>query len=216
MQVTRVWEAPRVTKPYTEEQWNAIENLGHQIDETLQEARRAPDPGRRADLRRGRRPGRRRMEYRCPRPDQADLRAEIFHRLREYYAPNGLMHFGQGKWYPGEQLPRWSLNCFWRKDGEPIWNSPALYANESVDYGVTSRAGRTIPEARRESAWGSTDEYVFPAFEDAYLLHVARAPPAGQRRSLRFAGRRPAGARAPDEGVHPGHDPCRRPCRCRS
>ena len=31
-QVTRIHEDPRVTKPYTEEQWQAIEALGHQVD----------------------------------------------------------------------------------------------------------------------------------------------------------------------------------------
>ena len=34
-------------------------------------------------------------------------------------------------------LPRWSLNCYWRKDGQPIWGNPALYADERKDYGVT-------------------------------------------------------------------------------
>ena len=53
-------------------------------------------------------------------PTKRNLAADLFHRLREKYAPLGLMHFGQGKWYPGEQLPRWSLNCFWRKDGQPL------------------------------------------------------------------------------------------------
>ena len=54
-------------------------------------------------------------------PNKRRLAAEVYHRLRARYGAKGLVHFGQGKWYPGEQLPRWSLNCFWRDDGEPIW-----------------------------------------------------------------------------------------------
>ena len=66
-------------------------------------------------------------------PNKRALASQLFHKLRSKYAKQGLAHFGQGKWYPGEQLPRWSLNCFWRRDGEPIWVDPALYADESVD-----------------------------------------------------------------------------------
>src|SRR5262249_5562698 len=35
MKVTRSYESPRVTKPYTEEQWAGIEKLGHAIDADL-------------------------------------------------------------------------------------------------------------------------------------------------------------------------------------
>src|SRR6202020_3295400 len=35
MSIMRVWEAPRVTKPYTDEQWQTIEQLGSTIDEEL-------------------------------------------------------------------------------------------------------------------------------------------------------------------------------------
>jgi uncharacterized protein (DUF2126 family) len=77
------------------------------------------------------------------------------------------MHFGQGKWYPGEQLPRWSLSCFWRKDGEPIWNSPALYANEKLNYGVTS-AHSALFMSKVAEKLKLDPQYVFPAFEDVY------------------------------------------------
>ena len=36
MSVTRVADAPRVTKPYTEEQWAAVERLGHKVDARLE------------------------------------------------------------------------------------------------------------------------------------------------------------------------------------
>ena len=167
MQVTRVWEAPRVTKPYTDEQWLEIENLGHRIDATLQDLDVRLTQGGEPTFVAVDDPDGAEWNTAALGPTKRLFAAEIFHRLREYYAPNGLMHFGQGKWYPGEQLPRWSLNCFWRKDGEPIWNSPALYANESVDYGVTAeQAGAFLKQVARRL--GVTDEYVFPAFEDVY------------------------------------------------
>jgi uncharacterized protein (DUF2126 family) len=63
-----------------------------------------------------------------PASEQAHAAENLMFRLKDHYAPHGLLHFGQGKWYPGEQLPRWSLNCYWRRDGEPIWHDPALFA----------------------------------------------------------------------------------------
>ncbi|MDT4809932.1 hypothetical protein FQZ97_428340 [compost metagenome] len=88
------------------------------------------------------------------------------------------MHFGQGKWYPGEQLPRWSLNCFWRKDGEPIWQDPALYADETRYYGADARlAGRFL--AALANHLGLAEEHIFPAYEDwFYYLWRERKLPA--------------------------------------
>ena len=136
MTVERIWEAPRVTKPYTPEQWQAIQALGHWVDADL----KALD----VRLTMGGEP----TFVAVDDPDGAEwntealgktkrLRAiELFNRMRDKYAPYGLSHFGQGKWYPGEQLPRWSLNCYWRKDGEPIWTDPSLYADEGKQYGA--------------------------------------------------------------------------------
>lgn len=177
MEVTRVLEAPRVTKPYTEEQWAEIEALGHRIDVDLD----AHD----MRLTMGGEP----TFVSIDDPDGAEwnteamgptkrIRAEdLYHRLRDKYAPQGLAHFGQGKWYPGEQLPRWSLSCFWRKDGEPIWLNPDLIADASApgeakaDKAHTFLAGvaaRLEIDRRR----------VFPAYEDAfyYLWRERRLP----------------------------------------
>ncbi|KAB2920225.1 MAG: transglutaminase family protein [Dechloromonas sp.] len=167
MKVSRIWEAPRVTKPYTDEQWLAIEQLGHQIDDTLGQLDVRLTQGGEPTFVAVDDPDGAEWNTAALGPTKRIFAADLFHRLREKYAPNGLMHFGQGKWYPGEQLPRWSLNCFWRKDGEPIWNSPALYADESVDYGVTAeQAGAFLKAVARRL--GVTDEYVFPGYEDVY------------------------------------------------
>ncbi|MBN8428514.1 MAG: transglutaminase family protein [Xanthomonadales bacterium] len=167
MQVSRVWEAPRVTKPYSEAQWVEIEELGHSIDTELQRLDVRLTQGGEPTFVAVDDPDGAEWNTAALGPTKRLLAANLFHRLREKYAPNGLMHFGQGKWYPGEQLPRWSLNCFWRKDGEPIWHSPALYADECSHHGVDAElAGRFLK--RVAERLGLTSEYVFPAFEDVY------------------------------------------------
>jgi transglutaminase-like putative cysteine protease len=149
MKVSRIWEAPRVTKPYTEEQWQAIDALGRGTDERL----RADD----VRLTMGGEPTFVSSEdAAAPEWNTAALgetkrkiAAELFGRLKERYAPNGLAHFGQGKWYPGEPLPRWSLNCFWRRDGEPIWSDASLTARESERY---PHAGENAPRLLEQVA----------------------------------------------------------------
>ncbi|WP_137821194.1 DUF2126 domain-containing protein [Pseudomonas sp. D(2018)] len=178
MRVERVWEAPRVTKPYSDEQWQAIRELGARIDADLA----AGD----VRLTMGGEPTFIAIDYpddpewntAALGPNKRRLAADLFHRLRGHYAAQGLVHFGQGKWYPGEQLPRWSLNCFWRKDGEPIWQDPALYADESRSYGADTRlAARFL--SRVANRLGVSGEHQFPAFEDwLYYLWRERTLPS--------------------------------------
>ena len=111
-------------------------------------------------------------------PDKRRLAIEVYNRLKQKYAPQGLSHFGQGKWYPGEQLPRWSLNCFWRRDGEPIWHNPALLDDEAGDRGVDAAKSPAQFLAGVARALGLRAEHIFAAFEDAfyYLWRERRLP----------------------------------------
>ena len=63
------------------------------------------------------------------------------------------MHYGQGKWYPGEQLPRWALGCYWRTDGEPIWRQPEFIAKDDVQYGFDEKHARAIHLVRWPTSW---------------------------------------------------------------
>ena len=177
MKVERVWQAPRVTKPYSEEQWTVIDSLGRRLDEELlandvrltmggeptfvsSESTTAPE-----------------WNTEALGENKRKIAAKLFLKLKASYAPLGLSHFGQGKWYPGEQLPRWSLNCFWRKDGEAIWSNSALIADETRRY---AGALANAPEMLRAVAGhlGVSSEYVFPAYEDVfyYLLRERKLP----------------------------------------
>src|SRR5712664_1254285 len=137
MRIERVREAPRVTKPYTDAQWAAIERLGQRIDIDL--------AARDVRLTMGGEPTFVSLDDRdgaewnteAVGPNKRRLGLALLKKLKARYAPKGLLHLGQGKWYPGEQLPRWSLSCFWRKDGEPVWDDASLFADEGVNYGAT-------------------------------------------------------------------------------
>ena len=177
MYVRRIWEAPRVTKPYSDAEWTAIERLGHAVDADLKTFDvRLTMGGEPTFVSIDDHDG---AEWNTTAmgPNKRKLAATLYQRMKERYAPMGLAHFGQGKWYPGEQLPRWSLNCYWRKDGEPIWVDPKLIADENKNYGVTEADAQRFL-ARVGAELGFDSKYIFPAYEDAfyYLWRERRLP----------------------------------------
>ncbi|MGB1927467.1 MAG: transglutaminase family protein, partial [Rubripirellula sp.] len=98
-------------------------------------------------------------------------------RLRDQFAPGSLLHYGQGKWYPGESLPRWALSCIWRRDGEPIWDDAKWLADEGKDYGYTDKdADRFVRHLASEL--GIPSQLTFPVYEDTfhYLWRENRLP----------------------------------------
>lgn len=177
MDLMRIHESPRVTKPYTDDQWSAIEALGHRVDEEL----RAND----VRLTMGGEPtfiaidnmDGAEWNFTAVGPEKQRLSATLIRRLKHRFAPGGLLHFGQGKWYPGESLPRWAFSCFWRQDGEAIWHDDKLVAETDADYGHTAaEAEKFLRLLARVLA--VNPDHVMPGFEDAwyYLWRERRLP----------------------------------------
>lgn len=135
--VTRILEDPRVTKPYSEEQWQQVLALGQFVDQELD--------ANNVQLTMGGEPTFVSIDdMESPQwntealgRDKLSLAKSLLLRIRDRFAPNGLLHYGQGKWYPGEEVPRWALGVFWRKDNEPLWTRPELLARIDKDYGHT-------------------------------------------------------------------------------
>lgn len=167
MSLTRVREDPRVTKPYDEATWQQIDKLGEVVDQRLQE-----DDVR---LTMGGEPTFVSIDdmegpewtSEAVGPRKMQMSVDLVCRLRDRFAPQGLLHFGQGKWYPGESLPRWAYTCLWRTDGEPLWSNPQLLAdlrspcNHDAGHAesfIHALAGRLEVER----------EHIRPAYEDLY------------------------------------------------
>ena len=163
--VTRIFESPRVTKPYRSEQWEAIDALGYQVDKELVandvrltmggeptfvsiDDMESPEWNTEADG-----------------PHKRELANVLSRRLLKTFGKGGLLHHAQGKWYPGEPLPRWMSTIIWRKDGQPIWNNPDLLASLDQTFDYT-------PEDAREFLatlclnLGISDENIHDAYND--------------------------------------------------
>src|SRR5688572_24701870 len=177
MSVTRIHEDPRVTKPYSDAQWRDILALGDRVDTELA----AGD----VRLTMGGEPtfvsiddmDGEEWNTAATGPTKRGLAGALLKRVRASFAPGGLLHYGQGKWYPGESLPRWAFTCFWRTDGVALWRDAALAADDDRDYGYGTAEARAFAEALAERLSVGRD-HVLTAFEDplAYVHKERQLP----------------------------------------
>jgi uncharacterized protein (DUF2126 family)/transglutaminase-like putative cysteine protease len=177
MSVHRIYESPRVTKPYTDEQWTAINTLGHVVDkELVRQDVRLTQGGEPTFVSVDDRNG---EEWNTSAlgPTKRGYALELVQKLRDRYGQGGFLHFGQGKWYPGEQLPRWALSIFWRKDGQPCWQNPELFADERNGHRYTSADAERFMKKLTQKL-GLDTKYITTGYEDTwyYLWRERRLP----------------------------------------
>ncbi len=178
MNVRRIREAPRITKPFSDEAWQRLDALGEQVDADLKthdvrltmggeptfvsvDDMESPE-----------------WNVAAVGPTKRGLADELIRRLHARFAPGGLLHYGQGKWYPGESLPRWAFGLYWRKDGVPIWKNSDLVAKIENPKKADIADAERFAEATA-SKLGLDGDYVLPAFEDPghWLQKEAALPP---------------------------------------
>jgi uncharacterized protein (DUF2126 family)/transglutaminase-like putative cysteine protease len=167
MNVTRVHESPRVTKPYTEKQWAEIEKLGHAIDADLKKGDVRLTMGGEPTFVSVDDPDGAEWNFTAVSHKKRILSGELIRRLRKKFAPGSLLHYGQGKWYPGEPLPRYALAAYWRKDGVPVWKDDSLIADESKNYGHGAKEAKELLSRIAETV-GGDPKHLIPAYEDAF------------------------------------------------
>ncbi|OAI10017.1 IMP dehydrogenase [Methylomonas lenta] len=167
MVVTRIHEDPRVTKPYTEEQWQIIRALGQSIDQELKSADvRLTQGGEPTFVSVDNMDGEE-WNIAALGPEKWQLANDLLRRIQARFAPGGVLHFGQGKWYPGEPLPRWALSVYWRTDGVPVWRDLSLIAEQAAE--IDASGLQRYAEALAEQL-NVNSGYLIPAYEDPWLV----------------------------------------------
>ncbi len=178
MSVKRIREAPRITRPFSDESWARLDRLGEQVDADLKAGDVRLTMGGEPtfvsvdDLESAE------WNIAAVGPTKRGLADDLIRKLRTRFAPGGLLHFGQGKWYPGESLPRWAFGLYWRKDGVPIWKNSDLIANIEHPRKAGIDDAERFAEGTAEKL-GVASEFIMPAFEDPshWLQKEAGLPP---------------------------------------
>ncbi|MCM5556508.1 DUF2126 domain-containing protein [Pleomorphomonas sp. JP5] len=165
MKIARVDERPRVTWPFSDDAWERLDRLGETVDADLA----AGD----VRLTMGGEPTFVSIDdYQSEEwntaavgPTKRGRADELIRRLAARFAPGGFLHYGQGKWYPGESLPRWTFSLYWRKDGKPIWRNLDLVAPETELAPANAEGACALARgvARR---LGVSGRCAVPAYED--------------------------------------------------
>jgi uncharacterized protein (DUF2126 family) len=178
MQVVRIRETPRVTKPYDDRQWQDILAAGAQVDRALAAGDVRLTFGGEPTFVSA-------TDQEAPEwntgalgPTKRGLAGRLMRRLAKLWSSGGVVHYGQGKLYPGEQLPRWALSAHWRADGEPVWLDPARLADPDRDRDTATAEDAARFAARLAARLQVDPALVMPAHEDVhyYLWKEHRLP----------------------------------------
>jgi uncharacterized protein (DUF2126 family)/transglutaminase-like putative cysteine protease len=166
-EVFRIHEDPRVTKPYSDEQWAGIMALGDQVDQKFEAGDVRLTMGGEPtfvsidDMESAQ------WNTAADGKEKRELSNKLIHKLSESFGQGGLFHHGQGKWYPGEPTPRWQMALYWRKDGRPIWKNKKWLADFSKNYGHTFKDAEQFMTSLTRKM-GVSPNCIVPGYEDAF------------------------------------------------
>ncbi|MDQ6701536.1 MAG: transglutaminase family protein, partial [Acidobacteriota bacterium] len=132
--IRRVNGSAPIANPFSDELWPLVEQVAQQVDADLLAQDVRLTMGGEPTFVGVDEPDSPQWNGDAMGPLKRDRAVALIARIRDKIAPGALLHFGQGKWYPGEPLPRWALSCHWRADGVPIWENDHLIAREDHEY----------------------------------------------------------------------------------
>jgi uncharacterized protein (DUF2126 family)/transglutaminase-like putative cysteine protease len=176
--VRRLNDAPRTSQPFTENDWSRLQQVARQIDEDLEEHDVRLTMGGEPTFVGIDEPESLQWNIEALGQAKRNRGMALIRGLRETMTAGALLHYGQGKWYPGEPLPRWALGCYWRRDGVAVWENIDFIAREDQEHGFTSSdalrfaaalgrrlqvsSGNTLPAFNPENITSEPAGYVLP------------------------------------------------------
>jgi uncharacterized protein (DUF2126 family)/transglutaminase-like putative cysteine protease len=177
MSVSRIVDRPRITKPYSEEDWKKIIALGDRVDAALQAGDVRLSVGGEPTFVSSRHADAPEWNTAALGGEKATLADRLMRRLFPLWGAGGFLHHGQGKWYPGEQLPRWAYACYFRRDGGVLWRDPRWIAQTGTNYEHKAEHAERFARRLIENL-GLRRHGLMPAYEDAwyYLWRERRLP----------------------------------------
>jgi uncharacterized protein (DUF2126 family)/transglutaminase-like putative cysteine protease len=177
MKVVRLRETPRVTKPYSQRQWQDILATGYRVDQALTDGEVRLTMGGEPTFVSSSDTEAAEWNTDALGPTKRTLAGRLMRKLMPLWAPGAALVHALGKHYPGEQLPRWAIHAHWRRDGVPVWRDPGLLAGDD-DKGHAGYAQAAAFAASLAGRLGVNPQFVRPAFEDVhyYLWKEQRLP----------------------------------------
>ena len=163
--IRRIEEPPRVTLPYTQAEWQRIDALGYQVDQALEDGDVRLTVGGEPTFVSATEPEEPEWNTTAHGDSKEQIATALTRRLADRFAPGALIQHGQGKWYPGEPLPRWQIGVHWRTDGHPLWREPALLADPSTPGSATGEDAYALMQAIADQL-GLPESTRYPAYED--------------------------------------------------
>ena len=187
MSIRRLNDAPRPSRPFSEEEWVEVQQVAHYVDADLETQDVRLTMGGEPTFVGIDEPESPQWNIDALGPMKRSRGLALIQCLREKTAPGAMLHYGQGKWYPGEPLPRWALSCFWRADGIPVWEDIDFIAREDQGYGFGTADALEFMEALTRRLQVSV-ENVLPVYNPeadstkpaGYILPIRRRQPRGR------------------------------------
>ncbi len=178
MHVTRMRETPRVTKPYSTAQWEAIRDAGRQVDGALEAGDLRLTMGGEPTFVSDRDPEGAEWTVDALGPTKRREAGHLIRRLMALWSTGACLQYGVGKHYPGEQTPRWALHATWRPDGEPVWRDAALLADPDTAKGDATADTAAAFARHLAETLGLDPAWAMPAYEDQpyFLMREGRLP----------------------------------------